>query len=221
MRSSLRIGLAVAVLCLAPYASLAAAINPVSQTRSITASASHPSGTPTSSTQAAPDFAEFSKRATANSGPASDRTTVFIQQRSQFDEQGLHLVVDGLALFGVLGEGSASSIFDVSFDLPVESEYELHYNGLVTAFAARAAPSRIPRESSWSPPVTELTGVLAAGRYRLEIFANGRAAQLEDDGRIHQHIDLHFMPIPEPSTAALIAAGFALLRVARGSARRG
>ena len=220
--SSTRICSSAAFLCLFACASLAAPIVPVSQTRSLAASASHPSGTPSSDMQAAPDFGEFSERASATSGPLGDRVQVFVQQRSMIHEDSIHMVVDGLGLRSLTGgDGDASSIFDVSFDLTVTSEYDLMYNGLASSFTSTGgALSDSTGVLLDFLPVTEQTGILGPGRYRIEIFATGRAADTEDEGRIHQHLDLFFTPVPEPSTASLLVAAFAVLAVARGSARR-
>lgn len=219
-----RIVLSVAVGCLVASASLATTIDPVSQTRSITASASHPAGTPSSNTLAASGFGAFQRRVRATSGPVGDVTDVFIQQSSMIHEDSIHMVVDGIGLRSLagLGDGSASSIFDISFDLTVTSSYELMYNGLVgTLTSTGGALSDATGVILDLLPVTQQSGILNPGRYRIEIFANGSAADTEDAGRIHQHLDLTFTPVPEPSTAALIASGFAVLALTRGSARRG
>src|SRR5262245_29775462 len=219
----MRMCLSVAALCLVASASLATPVVPVAQIRSITASASHPSGTPATDTQAAPDFGVFGKRARAISGPAGQAIDVFIQQRSTIHDDAIHMLVDGIALRSVagVGDGSASSIFDVSFDLTVTSEYELMYNGLVTGFTTSSGSlSDATGVLLDFLPDTSQTGILGPGRYRIEIFSSGIAADFEEDAHIHQHLDLFFTPVPEPSTAALVAAGVAVLALSRGSARR-
>ena len=222
--SSTPICSSVALLWLVASASLAHPVVVVSQTRSITASASHPDGTPSTDTRTAPGFGEFGARARATSGPAGDPASALIQQRSTIHHDSIHMLVDGLAFESIAsgGEANVSSIFDVSFDLTDASAYELHYNGLVNSFTtSNGTLSDATGIILELLPVTDRTGILAPGRYRLEIFASGRAAQNEFDAVTHQHLDLFFMPVPEPATGALLAVGLAVLGGARGSARRG
>jgi hypothetical protein len=171
----------------------------------------------------APDLGDFSKLASAASGPLGDPAQAVVRQRSEFHHDAIHMLVDGFALESVAGGGEAigTSFYDVTFDLTDASAYELSYRGIVGEFNDTGGTlSDATGVLIDFLPVTDRTGVLGAGRYHLEIFATGRAAREEIDSRIHQHLDFFFTPIPEPSTAALVAAGLALLRSTRGRAPR-
>jgi hypothetical protein len=221
--SSIDTGLLVLFLSLAPSASLATPVVVVAQAGSVMASASHPDGTPSEDMDSAPDHGDFSVRASARSGPTGDPAQVLVRLRSMLHDDAIHMLVDGFALESVAGggEASGSSLYDVTFDLTVASVYDLNYRGIVGEFndtgGTLSDAAGILIELL---PETDRTGILEPGRYRLEIFASGRAAPSEMEGLIHQHLDLLFTPIPEPSAAALVAAGLAALRLARGSARR-
>jgi hypothetical protein len=212
--------LSAAVLCLvalSPSASVATPIVPVSQTRSVTAAASHPFGTPSSDSESAPDFGPFDGYASATSAYFADFVRAEAQQTSTIGADRILLSVDGYAVFGLYGgTATATSAFDVTFDLLVESEYNLFYqsinNFFVTTSGALSDSGGVLVQLF---PNTAQTGTLAPGRYRLEAFATGHEAPDSVEGQLFQQLTLEFTPIPEPSTAWLLAGGIVALAAAR------
>ena len=174
-------------------------IVPVSQARSVTAEASHPFGSPSSQTVTAPDFGPFHGIADASSGPApGDLAGATAEQHSTIGVDFLQLSVDGWAhpsLFSGLGDATATSNFDVTFDLLVTSEYFLFHLVSPTPFRIQggrlSGPDGVIAE--FLHPTAE-SGVLSPGRYRLEAFAIGRATPFFEDGRLDQHLSLGFTP---------------------------
>lgn len=212
--------LSAAALCLAsiwPSASVAALIVPVSQTRSVTAEASHPFGTPSSDSETAADFGPFDGHASASSAYFSDFVLADAQQTSTIGADRIDLSVDGYAAFGLYGgTATATSSFDVTFDLLVESEYNLFYQSINNFFVTTSgALSDSEGVLVQLFPNTAQTGILAPGRYRLEAFATAHQAPDTVEGRMYQQLTLEFTPIPEPSTALLLAAGLVVLAVTR------
>jgi hypothetical protein len=209
--------LSLYVVALHPSASRATTIVPVAQTRSVTATASHPFGTPSSQSQSASDFGPFNGHARADSVSGGDRTTADITQTSTIGTDRIDLVVDGRIDIGVFGgpdTGTASSLLDVTFDLTVASQYALSHAITFTGNDVRV------RLSDAQGVLVELLGfgvrggLLAPGRYRVEALfdADGVAG-----GRqfLSQEVTLLFTLVPEPSTAALLLSGIALLAARR------
>lgn len=218
--------LAVAVLYLvavSPSASVAALIVPVSQSRTVTASASHPFGTPSSDSESAPDFGPFDGSAYASSSYFADIVAASAQQTSTIGPDGIGLMVDGTAYFGLYGgTATATSSFDVTFDLLVASEFSLFYESISNFFVTTSGALL---DSDGGVVVqlsgfTAETGMLDPGRYRLQAFATAQQAPDSFEGNVFQNLTLELTPIPEPSTALLLACGFAALVARRGAARR-
>jgi hypothetical protein len=188
----------LSLVALSPSSSIAQIV-PVSQARSVTAEASHPFGSPSSHTVTAPDFGPFHGIAGASSGPApGDLAGATAEQRSTIGADRLELSIDGWAhpsLFSGQGDATATSTFDVTFDLVVESDYFLFHLTSPTPFRVAggtlSGPEGVIAELG---PMTAEFGILSAGRYRLEAFAIGTATPFFEDGRLSQQLSLAFTP---------------------------
>lgn len=211
--------LSTVVLCLvalSPSASVAALIDPVSQTRTVTAATTHPFGTPSSSSMSAPDFGPFDGYASARSG-SGDYAEASVRQISTIGTDHIDLSVNGLTLFGTFGgTATASSLFDVTFDLLVESDYELFHQGTQNQFvSANGTLSDSGGVIATLYANTYFSGTLSPGRYRLQLSAAGSGAFDYFDGSIYQNMNLAFTAVPEPATAWLVASGLLVLAATR------
>src|SRR5262245_27720834 len=169
-RSHLQAAAAACLVALSAYASVAAPILPVSQARSVSATASHPLGTPSSDSESAPDFGPFAGSASAVSGPIGDRLIASVTHDSTIGADRIDLLVDGLALLALVGGvATVSSSFDVTFDLLVESDYSLFYDGHRNQFVSTGGTLSDDQGVIVDlHPLTARIGTLSPGRYRLE-----------------------------------------------------
>jgi hypothetical protein len=230
---------AVAAISL-PLAAGAAMIVPVSQTRTVTASARVTGGPLVTSSFSAADFSPWDETAGAESvhptGPGWYYRTG-VSQTSTLGEDRLsaHLQVSfGTSFSGPGGTGSAVSLFDVTFDLLESANYQLG-NGLEPfLFGSGLHVVRLRNESGqviaqplpgyYYPPGSDdllawtsvVSGVLPAGRYRLTSEWSGYPL---DPGSLNAAAVLLFTPIPEPGSALLVALGLGAL-AARKKSRR-
>jgi hypothetical protein len=225
-----------------PLAAAAALIVPVSQTRSVSASAQITGGPLVTSSFSASDFGVFDQVASANSvhpaGPGWFVATG-VGQTSTIGEDRLsaHLEIGFSWPFGAPG-GSAStqSIFDVTFDLLESANFELgngkdpnsfgsgshvvtlrNESGLVIAqpFAGYYFPHGSDDLLAWT---SVASGVLQPGRYRLT--AEWNQGFPADPGSWDAAAVLLFTPIPEPGAALLLALGLGLLTARRVRSER-
>jgi hypothetical protein len=149
---------------------------PVAQARSVTARASHPSGTPSYESIAAPDFTPFTANASASSG-----TTGFDSASSSQDSTIGARGIDGHCTVWSLidrpeqiGTAQATCIIDVTFDVTETVAYRLNLS-FSYGPNARSEDELILSgtdgviHSSSGP--TDQRGALAPGRYRLQSTA--------------------------------------------------
>jgi hypothetical protein len=213
LRLTRRCCLAVAlsgVVVVSPSASLAALIVPVSQARSVTATASHPSGVPSSDTESAPDFGPFNVTALASSGPIGDLTRASANQTSLIGDDKITLSATLIAVLGLLGgTANASSSFDVTFDLLTTSNYSFFPAASIDSF--RSASGRLSKSDGTVlygfSSSSGGGGTLEAGRYRLELSSSNTGVPASIAASGGQSFQLAFTAIPEPSTAWLVSAG--------------
>lgn len=210
-----------------PLAASAATIEPVSQTRNVSAFADGTPGDPASAFFAASDFAAFNRTAEAVSqrpGFPFDQIHARIHQNSSIDDARVFFTMDG-ALFqsNLGGTGSVQTVFDVTFDLTLPSTYTIFTlivrNGgdlqwtLTDSNDLVLAGYGLPGQS----------GTLAPGRYRINAQLDKSNLGVNGpDGSITGSLQFRVTPIPEPGTAALLALGLGALtamRRGRGSAR--
>lgn len=231
--------LAVLVAAGAPFAAAATLIVPVSQTRTVSASAQTSGGVLSSSSFSASDFGSFDQSAGAQSyHPVY--TTAFVssgvRQISTIQDARLTSEVRASKSFysfgsfivgGALGQ---DSVYDVTFDLleparysllngifrepfenPVHTVKLLDANGQVIAQPAAAT---VPTPGSFPIGIPPTTGVLPAGRYRL-IADWDWDFFFGDPVELRGYLDLSFTPIPEPGSALLLALGLGALAAGR------
>jgi hypothetical protein len=155
-------------------------IVPVSQTRSVTAEASSPNGSPSSNSAAAPDFAPFDRTVYASSGTWTPPARASARQTSAIGADRITVGVN-LSAYYDYGGGTAraTSVFDVTFDLPDGLDYQLWSSG----------GGYRPPQMVLSGPEGEIThlsgpgsvtGTLPPGRYRLQ----STAIQTEGDDQL-------------------------------------
>ena len=227
---------AAAALCL-PLAAGATMIVPVSQTRSVSASAQVSGGPLVSSSFSASDFGVFDQVAGATSvhpaGPGWYVSTG-VGQTSTIGEDRLtaHLEIGFEWPFGSPGEtAQTQSLFDVTFDLLGPASYELgngkdpnsfgsgthvvtlrNESGQVIAqpFAGHYFPHGSDDLLGW---FSVASGVLAPGRYRMT--AEWNQGFPPDSGSWDAAAVLLLTPIPEPGTALLLGLGLGALGARR------
>jgi len=234
MRRSIVSALAAAFVAV-PLAAGATLIVPVSQARSVSASASVTGGQPSSSSFSASDFGPWDQTATAGSSRVNPSGTMTnsVRQRSTIGESSLSSEIDGGMLrteFGG-GSGSTQSVFDVTFDLTGTASYKLA-NGLnqsslighvVTLYDVNGQVIAQPIARMFPvgyPDAYDLmglaTGVLGAGRYRLTVQWNRNGvADFGPDSTFDGVMNLAFTPIPEPGTVPLFVLGLGALAARR------
>jgi Thrombospondin type 3 repeat len=188
-------------IALSPSSS-GAQIVPVSQTRTITAEASHPLGTPSFASASAPDFGPFDESVSARSEGlgVGDVASAAVAQNSTIGDDLITLTVDGMALFSSFsgqGTATATSTFDVTFDLVTESDFSLFYFGdetiFVTALGALSDSEGVIVDFGGGGPRAE-QGILSPGRYRLEVSMIGTQSWGPPEGRMFQQLGLEFTP---------------------------
>jgi hypothetical protein len=236
MRSSwlsIACGLSAAI----SQSSSAALINPISQSRSVSAQAQvfvFPSGPSDfdSASDAAPDFGPFQSGVTANAeidgttASASAAQSSGIASASISASGSADANSGGLGLDIAQGEGASSlSIrFEVPEDVLFQLEVGLFFQFMLPAnqrtyawFELRGGPDD-QIIASWHIPDSVffsdfIDGVLLAGEYHLQANA---AAFAEAGDTAHSQFYFNLVVVPEPSTGLLLAAGLLVL----GSSRR-
>jgi len=178
-----------------------AQIVPIAQTRAVAAEASHPLGSPSSQSAEAADLGPFDEQVGAISGDlsASDYVSqATATQRSTIDPQRIHASNHLLAFHDPSGQGTARAtvIFDVSFDLLVESDYFLFHRAPISG-AHNLAGGSLSGSQGVIVPIglaTARFGILPPGRYRLQTFATQDEAEGGPDGSFDQELSLEFAP---------------------------
>lgn len=232
-RSNLFRALAVAAALSCPLAAGAALIVPVSQTRTVSASAQITGGPLVSSSFSASDFGVFDQAAGATSvhpaGPGWYVSTGVGQTSTIGDDfLSAHLEIGFGWPFGAPGgTAQTQSIFDVTFDLLEPANFQLG-NGkdpnsfgsgthavtlrnelgqvIAQPFAGHYFPHGSDDLTAW---FSVASGVLAPGRYRLT--AEWNQGFPADPGTWDAAAVLLLTPIPEPGTALLLALGLGAL----------
>jgi hypothetical protein len=207
---------------------------PVSQTRSVSASAHVTGGDPSSQAFSASGFGAFDQTASAfSSNPSQGQltgTSATIRQQSVIEDTLLLADLNGHMLYTLsVGPTSTQSVFDVTFDLTAPASYFLT-NGqesspwgthAVTLYdASDLVLASLPSGGYFPPGYPEIApgvaGVLAPGRYRMKAqFDRDRASDFIGEGRIRAAASLRFTPIPEPGSALLLALGLGALGARR------
>ena len=229
------VGSALALCLVAwPLAAAADLIVPVSQTRTVTASAVAAGGTPSStSSHAATNFANFNQTASAGfPDPVHNPTgtlpccrwTSRLGQVSRIEPSRLYADASGSAYYteivGVSVRGSASSVYDITFDLTAPSSYFLisfHSSTYFTTHTATlydAGGAVIKHVAGMSGAA----GTLMPGQYRFLVVTALPERSITDSGGYEPYrgwADLTFTLIPEPGTASLLGLGLAMLGAQR------
>jgi hypothetical protein len=212
-----------------PNGAAAQLVDPISQTRTVSASADNNPGDPSSASHSAPGFGAFDAQASAYSfNPNLDPTgqtgccglVSRLRQRSTIEADRLWVDGTGAMYYGELGGGTASTslVYDVSFNLTAPSSYDVvtfFQTGYVGTFSA----------TLWdhtNAVVFSLggfqfrNGTLMPGQYRFEVLLSRNAVGVDSvDGSFQGWADLNFTLIPEPGTASLLGLGFAMLAARR------
>jgi hypothetical protein len=236
-----RIGVvaAVLILCL-PLVATAALIVPVSQTRSVSASAQITGGPLVTASFSASDFGVFDERASATSvHPSGPGWYVSngVRQTSTIGDDSLsaHLQISFGWPFGAPGgTAQTQSVFDVTFDLLEPANFRLgngkEPNDIFSGSHAVTLRNELgqviaqPPANYYYPPgsndllawMSVASGVLAPGRYRLT--AEWNQGFPGDPGSWNAAAVLLLTPIPEPGTALLVALGLGGFAARRRSA---
>jgi hypothetical protein len=232
-----RAAAALALVLGSPLAAFAAMIVPVSQTRSVTASAQVSGGPLSSSSFSASDFGLFDQTASAESvhpsGPGW-RVGTSVSQLSTIgaDRLTAHLEIGYGAPFGTpVGSALTQSLFDVTFDLLESANYQLGNGKDPNSFGSGSHVVTLRNESgqviaqpgaghyfphgsddllAWT---SVASGVLAPGRYRLT--AEWNQGVPADPDSWDAAVVMLFTPIPEPGSALLVALGLGALAARR------
>jgi hypothetical protein len=221
------------VVSFVPLAAAATLIVPVSQTRSVTASADAIQGDPAFQSFSAPDFGTFNQTARAISCSVAipnQCMSTSVKQTSTIEDTRLtsSLVVGANWTPYASGPMSTQSIFDVTFDLTAPASYKLG-NGKVTDLLGSGTHTVTLSDESGevikklfsgyyfptTPPpggytdllgwVSTGSGVLQPGRYRMT--AQWDQASPADPGGVNAAAVLLLTAIPEPSTGLLVLGG--------------
>ena len=216
-----------------PLAAAATLIVPVSQTRSVTASADATQGDPAFQSFSAPDFGTFNQTAGAISCSVAlpnQCMSTGVKQTSTIEDTRLtsSLVVGASWTPFASGPMSTQSIFDVTFDLTAPASYKLG-NGKVTdllgsgthtvtlsdetgevikkLFSAYYVPTTPPPGgyTDLLGWVSTGSGVLQPGRYRMT--AQWDQGSPADPGGVNAAAVLLLSAIPEPGSGLLVIAG--------------
>jgi hypothetical protein len=166
--------LAAAGLLLLAAPSSADLIVPVAQARSVTAEANHPAGTPDYQSAEAPDFAAFGAHVIASSGDGASVVSASANQSSTIGADR----IDGRCTVQSLidrpehrGQGQATCIIDVTFDVEAAINYRLNVsfsygpNDRSQDELILTGPDGVIVSSSG---FLDRRGTLAPGRYRLQ-----------------------------------------------------
>jgi hypothetical protein len=198
-RSHLR----AAAFCLAALWSPAslAQIVPVAQTRIITAEASHPQGIPSSQSAEAADLGPFDEQVGAISGDLSTFDPVSqasASQRSTIGKDRIAATSHLLAFHDANGQGTAraTAIFDVTFDLPVESDYFLFHRAPIDGVHNLAGGTLSDSQGILVSIglSTARFGILPPGRYHLQAFATQNEATGGPENDFDQQLFLEVTP---------------------------
>jgi hypothetical protein len=225
------IAVVAALLCF-PLAAAAALIVPVSQTRSVSASAQKPSGAPVTSSFSAGDFGPFDQTASATATDNNGFVTSTVRQTSSIGESSISSMLQGFFTHQLGGAASTQSIFDVTFDLTAPASYQLGNGQVAYAFGygthavtLRDANGQViaqpplgyyyPFDSPVLGPawVSVSSGVLAPGRYRMT--AQWDRGTPGDPGSWYAGAVLSLTAVPEPGSALLLALGLGALAARR------
>jgi hypothetical protein len=220
----------VAALCLAwPLGSAAQLVDPISQTRSVSASADSNPGEPSSVSHSAPGFGAFHATAGAYSfNPGLDPTGAIrccglvssLTQRSIIEPTRLWVDGTGRMYYEQLGGGTASTslVYDVTFDLTAPSRYDVvtffqsGYGGTFSATLWDHTNAVVFSLGGFQARV----GTLLPGQYRFEVLLSRTSVGVDvPDGSFQGWADLNFTLIPEPGTASLFGLGLAMLAARR------
>jgi hypothetical protein len=212
-----------------PIGAAAQLVDPISQTRSVSATADNNPGAPSSLSHSAPGFGAFDATAGAYSfDPGLDPTgglgccgTVSsLRQRSTIEADRLWVDGTGAMYYQELGGGTASTslVYDVSFDLTAPSSYEV-VTFLQTGYAGTFSATLWDASNAVVFSLGGFqfrNGTLLPGLYRFEVLLSRNAVGVDSaDGFFQGWADLNFTLIPEPGTASLLGMGLALLAARR------
>ena len=230
MRYPILVSCLMSALAMAwPVGSAAQLVDPVSQTRTVSASADNNPGNPVSTTQGAPGFGAFDATAGAYSfNPGLDPTGSMgccglvssLRQRSTIEATRLWIDGTGAMYYQQLGSGTASTslVYDVTFDLTAPSSYSV-VTFLQTVYGATFS---VKLWDYTNAVVFSLggfqssVGTLMPGQYRFEVLLSRNGVGVDvPDGSFQGWADLNFTLIPEPGTASLLGLGLALLAARR------
>lgn len=218
-----------------------AVIVPVSQDRSVSASAtvSFPPGDSDSQLLSASDFAPFDQTANASASSGSYSGTAQASQTSIITATSIHAygstsmqTVDDSTFIAGAGVSEVEIVFDVTqqaeFDLDVflsgsfADDFGLGYgaNASLTGPAGVILTVDLPQQEFYWDGFA--SGVLEPGRYTLEArgFAGVPSFSFFSDTSGGYQVDLWLTAVPEPGTAGLLAAGLAMFALRRRSGRR-
>jgi hypothetical protein len=229
--------LALALVLGSPLAAFAAMIVPVSQTRSVSASAQVSGGPLVSNSFSASDFDPWNQFAGGTSvHPAGPGWYVSssVSQNSTIgpDSLSAHLQIGFGAPFGTpIGSAQTQSLFDVTFDLLESANFKLGNGKTPNSFGSGTHVVTLRNESGqviaqpganfyFPAGSNDLTawmsvasGVLAPGRYRLT--AEWNQGVPADPDSWNAAVVMLFTPIPEPGSALLLALGLGALAARR------
>jgi hypothetical protein len=237
MRSSW-LSLACALSAAVSQSSSAALINPISQSRSVSAQARvviFPTGASDfdSASDAAPDFGPFQSQVTANAAIGGTTASASASQSSvigsdRISGSGSTDANSGAAVDIGEGEGvsSVSIRFEVPEDVVFQLEVVLFFQFMIPGnqrtdawFELRGGPDDQIIASWRSVPDSFffsdiIGGVLLAGEYDLQANA---AAFAEAGDTAHGQFYFDLVVVPEPSTGLLLASGLLVLGALRRS----
>jgi hypothetical protein len=212
-----------------PIGAAAQLVDPISQTRTVSATADNNPGTPNSVSHSAPGFGAFNATAGAYSfDPNLDPTGAIrccglvssLTHRSIIEPTRLWVDGTGAMYYQQLGGGTASTslLYDVTFDLTAPSSY-----GVITFF--QSVYGGTFSATLWDHTNAVVfsiggfqgrAGTLMPGQYRFEVLLSRNGVGVDvPDGSFQGWADMTFTLIPEPGTASLLGLGLALLAARR------